>query len=1659
MNQLTRQFAFALYLILPASIAQAVTCTAGFEASNPDLAYSITNDGTVIHVPTGLMWKRCVEGMTPTGNTCSGSYITATWAQALALGSTSNFAGYTDWRLPSIKELLSLVENCRNHPPINDTIFPSTPAQYHWSSTPNANNSGFAWYSNFNNGGGAGGLGRNNSYVVRLVRGSDDSLTPVRPTGISPANARSDVPQRFTVSGTGFVAGTTFALENCEADPNYTPTLTPIEATFQCMPRLPGNAGLLVNNALVAGKTVFVDHPTRTGNPASRGVPSVKNVSLFNGNYHHEVTDLVVPGKGMPFTVSRSYNSYYSDYEAGRGAVDNYHPWRFNWDLAIRYIRDSGNLQISVDREDGSVEGFYKDTTDYVWYPINQGSLSTLRAETPSGFMTFTTRDGRSYVFENPGVVLGVMVAGRLQYIADRDDFRLTLHYGSNGKVDYVTDTVNRVHNFSYWPGTINLKSVTDSAGRTVSYTWESDTAPNTALARDRIKTVVDVRTNTTTYNYWSNGSSSEPRMFLSSIVDARSNTVVQLTHAKEAYGNWGVKSLTDASLNVWAFQYCAITSLLVEYCGTSTTADTAAFVTKITAPLAEGNFKSHFDLAGRYAGKTDVLGHKTIVNPMPTTGLTLHTYAQAGLVQSRQTPEGAAATTPYNTQYGYTPESNLLTQTNPDSGVRQNSWSPGGSHNCFNLDQTKSPQQVTRTMGYTTTCKPTTTSVGGLLPSVNTYDPVTKLLSMAADPLGIATAYTYDALGNVLTETNSLLQTTTYTYDPLGLGRVIRKAVPGGLVTTYVYDAAGNLTQETQDPTGLNLITRYQYDENGNQWDAVNPRGFKTETFYDEDNRATMVTRFDELGGTSTTAYSYDRLGRISFVQNANLHKTRTTYQAGNIKTRTDALPRTTTYDIYDNDNRLKQQTDPEGRITTFDYDKMGRVTKVTTPDGSIQTSYDTDGRVSSLTDKKGIITTFGYDPAGRRNRVTSSSNFPADTTNTYMWYYDNGLLWKVQDPRTHITIYAYDELGRLASITDPKGRAWTTTYDFAGNVYSTLDPAGNLATYRYDKANRLIGTTWSLNGMNATTASYGVDKNGNVTSKTDSTGTTLTQYDGLDRISQITNPQGQIVKYAYDPAGNIVTLTYPGNKIVTYRYDAAERMTGLSDWAVPPRATNFTLDKSDRVTAIARVGNGTNTSMAYDPAGRLTSLIHRNASNSIFESHDLVRDANGNIQTDNSVLPLQPSLAAGTLTRTYDTDNRQNGITHDVAGRVTNNGTYTLGWNPLQQVDRINGELQSYTAEGARVTQIAGGVTTRFVMDTNAKLPNLLVETDAANTVQRYYIHSDYGLVEQIDAAGNPKFYHFDPSSNTRALTNASGQVTDTYAYTPFGVTTRAASNTTPNPFQFVGQYGVRNFNNTQLYDMRARWYAADQARFMSLDPLMGDVSDPQTLNRYAYVGGNPVTGMDPSGLEASQIQLDQLRLRDEIARRRADSQQQAQQQYQQQLELRLSLEIKRRRKSEIGWASSDAAILLHEFGDRLPYEVKVALAQSSSRIPHGYYGGTYFTTNGCGSQVTNLGNWAFNNLLNAGTRLPIVCDVHDLLYTPTHGPLSDSQKYAADDMLIEMTRTLGRYHSVKGGYSTSKDLKHLVTEFGGYGYAVKASRYVPSGQGGSDFYDWIH
>ncbi|WP_017814599.1 RHS repeat-associated core domain-containing protein [Paenibacillus shenyangensis] len=101
--------------------------------------------------------------------------------------------------------------------------------------------------------------------------------------------------------------------------------------------------------------------------------------------------------------------------------------------------------------------------------------------------------------------------------------------------------------------------------------------------------------------------------------------------------------------------------------------------------------------------------------------------------------------------------------------------------------------------------------------------------------------------------------------------------------------------------------------------------------------------------------------------------------------------------------------------------------------------------------------------------------------------------------------------------------------------------------------------------------------------------------------------------------------------------------------------------------------------------------------------------------------------------------------------------------------------------------------------------------MEIDNAGALQAWYVYS-MGLIRREDAAGNYQTYHYDLRGSTIALTDTNG-----------------------------------------LYQILARYYNPEIKRFVNRDVLTGSIDNGLTMNRYAYVNGNPVSYIDPFGLSA--------------------------------------------------------------------------------------------------------------------------------------------------------------------------------------------------------------
>lgn len=166
-----------VYLYIP--ILQAATCNPNAKETTPNDRFQIVTEGTVTDLQTGLMWDRCALGQAWDNGLqiCSGTASTKNWRQATRSGMDHTLGAYTDWRLPNIKELQTIVELSCWRPAINVTIFPDDGFllfHNYWSSTPHVVYANQAWLINLDSGYSRIDLmDKESAHEVKLVRGGN----------------------------------------------------------------------------------------------------------------------------------------------------------------------------------------------------------------------------------------------------------------------------------------------------------------------------------------------------------------------------------------------------------------------------------------------------------------------------------------------------------------------------------------------------------------------------------------------------------------------------------------------------------------------------------------------------------------------------------------------------------------------------------------------------------------------------------------------------------------------------------------------------------------------------------------------------------------------------------------------------------------------------------------------------------------------------------------------------------------------------------------------------------------------------------------------------------------------------------------------------------------------------------------------------------------------------------------------------------------------------------------------------------------------------------------------------------------------------------------------------------------------------------------------
>lgn len=707
--------------------------------------------------------------------------------------------------------------------------------------------------------------------------------------------------------------------------------------------------------------------------------------------------------------------------------------------------------------------------------------------------------------------------------------------------------------------------------------------------------------------------------------------------------------------------------------------------------------------------------------------------------------------------------------------------------------------------------------------------------LTRVVDPLGEIKTRSYDANGSPTGYSTANGESLGFEYD--ADNNLLSLQEPGGPRTNFSYDDAGNLTGFT-DPLGN--ATGYGYDAAGRLTSMVEPNGEVTMTSYTPDGDVETVT--DSAG---TVHFAHDALGRIASIMDQRGHGSAFAYDAlGAMTSKTDALGRTTLYE-YDGMGNLLAQIDPDGSALGYAYNARGDITEAIDPLGNtVRYEYDAEGRMTGKADPLGSWTRFEWNADRRPTRTMD----PLGGTSTAA-YDERGNRLAITDPNGGLTTFEHDESGRIVSETNPLGIAKRTSFGSRGQVVRTTNGRGQAIDFQYDDAQRLAGYA-SPEG----TVVHTLDTSGNRLQTAAPWGTTVRTFDLQNRLTSRTDELGATLSYAYDAVGNLAAITYSDGKTVSYGYDALNRLASVMDWE--GRVASYGYDAAGNLAGVD-LPDGSSVVFEYDLAKRLTHVLDARGGTTLFEG-SYAYDAASRTVAAQVTLPLEPAFPEESRVFSYGEANQiatadGQPCAHDDDGNLVSgpvNGVVTsLAYDSADRLIAAGADSYAYDADGYRIEAVVGGTTTRYVWDASFPGGRVLEEHDETGAIVARYVYGA-GLVARAGAGpAEYSVYHYDKRGSTVALTNLAGNVTDRYAYDPYGAVV-ARQGTTPNPFTYVGRDGVLDDGNG-LYFMRARSYVPSLMRFAQAESrFKGSLLETPSLNRYAYVAGNPIDQVDPTG-----------------------------------------------------------------------------------------------------------------------------------------------------------------------------------------------------------------
>ncbi|MFI6402303.1 DNRLRE domain-containing protein [Streptomyces sp. NPDC050548] len=655
--------------------------------------------------------------------------------------------------------------------------------------------------------------------------------------------------------------------------------------------------------------------------------------------------------------------------------------------------------------------------------------------------------------------------------------------------------------------------------------------------------------------------------------------------------------------------------------------------------------------------------------------------------------------------------------------------------------------------------------------------------------------------------------------------GHAVNEATPGGHISTEAYNGDGNTTYELtaanrelalgtaknaddalarlglqdESDTALRaqlLATVHTYDTDSNvPLTESGPLHTVTlQSALTADASAASLSAGDVRAARQRITYTYDET-RPSGAEASGLVTTKTEGALiDGYGTLADSNVVTYSYD-WDTGNLLKETTNPSGLAlaTGYTYTSDGEVSSTTRPGSdaagtTVTTTARWTGSGSGICaghpEWAGLTCTETTAPA-------SDSSASTVTTYTYDRWGNQAKVTVTAGGKTRTTSHTYDDAGRLTktTVTADTGTALpdeTITYDTTTGLKKTLTSNGSTAAYGYDARGRL--TSYNDGNGNSTTTSY--DSQDRVTRTADSTGATTTFVYSADsngdRVVTETDSVAGKFTLTYGASDRPESETLPGGSTLAIEYDETgapiERLYSASGGTVELSDNIAYTITGAYATDSQTAGTTTNTTYTYDAANRLTKAKSTDG-DTVCESRAYTLDKAG----DRTTLTASADCSSTTTTNyTYNAQNRitNSGYTYDAFGNATATAdgsayTYYTDGTPLQVVNGTDRETWSLDAE-QRLSTATVATNTSGTWATSSTLTSHYNglrttpswDTDGTSTT-RYVTDPDGNLLALTDTGSTAKLQLSDVQGNIAVELNVGTGAAETHAYDEFGNT----------------------------------------------------------------------------------------------------------------------------------------------------------------------------------------------------------------------------------------------------------------------------------------------